>query len=166
MLRPGFARISLPFFMPDSEVAYVLEALKMVATEGWKLLPQYILNPETGEWRHHTNTVSLVLFSHLCLGLPKGFFPSGFPTKTLYEFLNCAICATCPAHLSHLNLRFLIMLGREYCACSSALCNSLRSPVISSLLAPNIFLSTLFSNTLNMCSSLNVRDKVSQPYNW
>ncbi|XP_069696202.1 uncharacterized protein [Periplaneta americana] len=57
MLRPGFARISLPFFMSDSEVAFVLEALKMVATEAWKLLPQYILNPETGEWRHHTNTV-------------------------------------------------------------------------------------------------------------
>ena len=63
MLRPGFARISLPFFMPDTEMAFVLEALKMVATEGWKLLPQYILNPETGEWRHHTNTVSV------CLGL-------------------------------------------------------------------------------------------------
>nr|CAD7605906.1 unnamed protein product [Timema genevievae] len=57
MLRPGFARISLPFFMADNEVAYVLEALKMVATEAWKLLPQYILNPETGEWRHHTNSV-------------------------------------------------------------------------------------------------------------
>ncbi|XP_047121332.1 uncharacterized protein LOC124804985 [Schistocerca piceifrons] len=57
MLRPGFARISLPFFMADQEVAFVLEAIKMVATEGWKLLPQYILNPETGEWRHHTNTV-------------------------------------------------------------------------------------------------------------
>ncbi|KAL1110423.1 hypothetical protein AAG570_007954 [Ranatra chinensis] len=57
MLRPGFTRISLPYFMPDTEVAFVLEALKMVATEGWKLLPQYILNPETGEWRHHTNLV-------------------------------------------------------------------------------------------------------------
>ncbi|KDR20201.1 hypothetical protein L798_05680, partial [Zootermopsis nevadensis] len=57
MLRPGFARISFPFFMSDSEVAFVLESLKMVATEAWKLLPQYILNPETGEWRHHTNTV-------------------------------------------------------------------------------------------------------------
>ncbi|GLH13232.1 Cytoplasmic tRNA 2-thiolation protein 1 [Gryllus bimaculatus] len=56
MLRPGFARISLPFFMGDAEVAFVLEALKMVATEAWKLLPQYILNPETGEWRHHTNS--------------------------------------------------------------------------------------------------------------
>ncbi|KAE9540014.1 hypothetical protein AGLY_005266 [Aphis glycines] len=57
MLRPGFIRISLPFFMSDNEVSYVLEALKMVATEGWKLLPQYTLNPETGEWKHHTNNV-------------------------------------------------------------------------------------------------------------
>lgn len=38
-------------------MAFVLEALKMVATEGWKLLPQYVLNPDTGEWRHHTNSV-------------------------------------------------------------------------------------------------------------
>lgn len=57
MLRPGFVRISLPFFMSDNEVQFVLEALKMVATEGWKLLPQYTLNPETAEWKHHTNNV-------------------------------------------------------------------------------------------------------------
>ncbi|XP_050546632.1 uncharacterized protein LOC126908518 isoform X2 [Daktulosphaira vitifoliae] len=57
MLRPGFSRISLPYFMSDNEVSFVLEALKMVATEGWKLLPQYTLNPETGEWKHHTNNV-------------------------------------------------------------------------------------------------------------
>ncbi|KAJ4434384.1 hypothetical protein ANN_22944 [Periplaneta americana] len=42
--------------------------------------------------------------------------------------------------------------GEEYNACSSALCNFLHSPVTSSLLAPNIFLSTLFSKTLNLCS--------------
>jgi hypothetical protein len=29
---------------------------------------------------------------------------------------------------------------------------------------PNIFLSTLFSNALSLCSSLNVRDQVSHPY--
>uniref|UniRef100_A0A0C9RI32 TtcA_2 protein n=2 Tax=Fopius arisanus TaxID=64838 RepID=A0A0C9RI32_9HYME len=56
-LRPGFARLSLPYFMSEAELAFVLEALKMVATEGWKLLPQYVLNPDTGEWRHHTNSV-------------------------------------------------------------------------------------------------------------
>ncbi|CAH1393911.1 unnamed protein product [Nezara viridula] len=58
ILRPGFTRISLPFFMSESEMAYVLESIKMVATEGWKLLPQYLLHPETGEWRHNSNTIS------------------------------------------------------------------------------------------------------------
>ena len=27
----------------------------------------------------------LILFAHLCLGLPSGLLPSGFPTKTLYN---------------------------------------------------------------------------------
>ena len=57
------------------------------------------------------------------------------------------------------------MFGEEYNACSSALCNFLHSPVMSSFLAPNIFLSILFSKTRNLCSSLKVRDQVSQPYN-
>jgi hypothetical protein len=34
----------------------------------------------------------------------------------------------------------------------------------SSLFGSNILLNTLFSNTLNLCSSLNIRDQVSQPY--
>lgn len=53
-LRPGFCRVSLQYFMSDSELAFVLEALKMVATEGWKILPQYVVNPQTGQWKHHT----------------------------------------------------------------------------------------------------------------
>ncbi|KAL4706705.1 hypothetical protein ACJJTC_014460, partial [Scirpophaga incertulas] len=56
-LRPGFCRVSLPFFMSDNELAFVLEALKMVATEGWKILPQYVVNPQTGQWRHHTCSI-------------------------------------------------------------------------------------------------------------
>ena len=101
----------------------------------------------------------LILPSHLGPSLPKVLFPSGFRTTTLY-ISGLLYSATCPAHLSRLDLRFLIMLGEEYNACSSALCSFLHSPVISSLLAVHIFRSTLFSNTLNLCSSLKVRDQV------
>lgn len=57
-LRPGYTRLSLPYFMSDQEIAFILEALKMVATEAWKLLPQYECNDETGEWRHHSNSLA------------------------------------------------------------------------------------------------------------
>jgi hypothetical protein len=37
-------------------------------------------------------------------------------------------------------------------------------PNISSPFGPNILHSTLFSNTISLCSSLNARDQVSHPY--
>jgi hypothetical protein len=40
----------------------------------------------------------------------------------------------------------------------------LHPPATSSLLGPNILLSTLFSNAFSLYSSFNVRDQVSHPY--
>jgi hypothetical protein len=55
------------------------------------------------------------------------------------------------------------MFDEKYKFVSTSLCNFLQSPVTSCLVCPNISLSTLFSNTFNLCSSLRVRDQVSHP---
>jgi len=94
-------------------------------------------------------------FSHLCLGFLSGLFPSGFQTKILYKFLIFPTCATCPA------LHFCNDIWW-----SVQVMKLLQPPPLptSSLLGPHILLSTLFSNTVNVCSSISVRDQVSHPY--
>jgi hypothetical protein len=87
----------------------------------------------------------------------------GFPTNNLYTFLIASSRATCSAHLL-LDLFTLIILGEEYKSRSSSLCSFHHPPNTSSLFGPNVLLSTLFSNTLSQCFSLNVRNQVSRPY--
>ena len=114
---------------------------------------------------HHNSWRSiLILFSHLRLGLPSGLFPPSIPTKTLYTPLVSTLRATCPAHLILLDLITRIIFGEEYRSLSSSLRSLLHSSVISSLLGPNIVLSTPFSNILSLCPSLNLSDHVPHPY--
>jgi hypothetical protein len=85
------------------------------------------------------------------------------PSNILYTFLF-PIHATYPVHLIFLDLILLIILGKEYKLRSSLLCIFHLPPVTWSLFSPSFLHSTLFSNTLSLCSSLNVRDQVSHPY--
>ena len=87
-----------------------------------------------------------------------------FPHQDPIRPLSSPICATCPAHLILLDFITRTILGEEYRSFSSTLCNLLHSNVTSSLLGPNILVSTIFSNTLGFLSSLNISDQVSHPY--
>ena len=65
--------------------------------------------PHPTSWRS-----ILISSSHLCLGIPSGLLPLGFPTKTLYTPLLSTIGATCPAHLILLGFITETMFGEEY----------------------------------------------------
>jgi hypothetical protein len=90
-------------------------------------------------------------------------FPQVSPPKSC---MHLSFPHTCymPARLILLDLVSRIIFGDEYRSLSSSLCSLLHSPVASPVLGPNILLSTLFSNTLSLCSSLSVRDKDLHPY--
>jgi hypothetical protein len=91
------------------------------------------------------------------LGLPSCLFPSGFPPKFCIRLSSPHTC-----HIprpSHLDFITRTIVGEEYSWLSSSLCSFLHSPVTLSPLDPNILLSTLFSNTLDLRSSVNASDQ-------
>ena len=105
----------------------------------------------------------LILSFHLLLVLPSCLFHSSFSKKTLYAPLLSHVRATCPAHHILLDLITRIIFGNKYRSYGSSLCSFIHSPVTSFPLGPNILLSTLFSNVLNVSSSFIVSDQFSHP---
>ena len=108
---------------------------------------------------HPTSGRSISIYSHhLCLGLPSGLLPLGLPTKILYAPLLFLMPR--PSHSSlfdHPNIRWVQIIK-----CPIMLSSPL--PITSSLVGPNIFLRTLFPNTLSLCSLLTVGDHVPHSY--
>ena len=106
----------------------------------------------------------LILSSHLRLGCPSGLFLTGFPNKHhVYPSPLSHMCYM-PAHRFLFDFIIRKILGEEYRSLSFLLRSFLQSPVTSSLLGPNILLTTLFSNTLSLLFSLNVKNQVPHPY--
>ena len=111
---------------------------------------------------HLTSRIPILILSfHLCLGLPSGIFPSGFPLKPCMQLSSPPYVLHSLIHLILLDLITRIIFSEEYRSFSSSLCTFLHSRVTSSHFGPNILLSTLFSNTFNVHSSLNVSDQFS-----
>jgi hypothetical protein len=51
-IKPGWIRVNFNYFITEEVFAYVLDAVDLVAAEGWRLLPRYRFDVPTGMWRH------------------------------------------------------------------------------------------------------------------
>jgi selenocysteine lyase/cysteine desulfurase len=56
-IKPGWTRVSFNYFISDTVFRYLVDAVDLVATDGWKLLPEYRFDPANGLWRHHDGPV-------------------------------------------------------------------------------------------------------------
>ena len=51
-IKPGWVRVNFNYFISEQVFDFILEAVHLVANEGWRLLPYYRFDPETALWRH------------------------------------------------------------------------------------------------------------------
>ncbi len=49
-IKPGWFRINFNYFISETVFDYIVRAIDMVASHGWKLLPLYRFDPNTGAW--------------------------------------------------------------------------------------------------------------------
>jgi selenocysteine lyase/cysteine desulfurase len=56
-IKPGWTRVSFNYFISETVFRYIVDAVDLVATEAWKLLPLYRFDPVTGLWRHRDGPV-------------------------------------------------------------------------------------------------------------
>ena len=48
----AFTRLSFNYFISEAVFAYIVDAVHLVASEGYKLLPLYRFDPDSGMWHH------------------------------------------------------------------------------------------------------------------
>lgn len=56
-IKPGWVRVNFNYFVDDAVADYLIEAVRMVARDGWRLLGDYRFDPLTGLWHHRGGVV-------------------------------------------------------------------------------------------------------------
>ena len=60
-IKPGWVRVNFNYFLSETQFQFIIDAIHMIANDGWKLLPHYAFDPDTGEWRHRGHNLKSVM---------------------------------------------------------------------------------------------------------
>jgi selenocysteine lyase/cysteine desulfurase len=78
--KPGWVRLTLPFYASDEDVEYMLSAVEFIADHGEAFVPAYSLSWQDGGWRHRETPV-----------------PPQLPLELTVEAVTAATCSAPPA---------------------------------------------------------------------
>lgn len=56
-IKPGWVRVNFNYFLSDVVADYIVDAVRLVARDGWRLLGDYRFDPATGIWTHRDGVV-------------------------------------------------------------------------------------------------------------
>lgn len=56
-IKPGWVRVNFNYFVSDTVADYVVEAVRTVARDGWRLLGDYRFRVDSGLWHHREGVV-------------------------------------------------------------------------------------------------------------
>jgi selenocysteine lyase/cysteine desulfurase len=56
-IKPGWVRVNFNYFLSDTVADYIVEAVRLVARDGWRLLEDYSFDTTTGIWTHREGVV-------------------------------------------------------------------------------------------------------------
>lgn len=57
-VKPGWVRVNFNYFLDDAVADYIIEAVRLVARDGWRLLGDYEFHADSGLWRHRDGVVA------------------------------------------------------------------------------------------------------------
>ncbi len=60
-IKPGWVRLNFNYFISEDVFRFIVQAVEMIADQGWRLLPDYDFDPHTGIWRHRGSVSEEVL---------------------------------------------------------------------------------------------------------
>jgi selenocysteine lyase/cysteine desulfurase len=71
-IKPGWVRVNFNYFIDDTVFEYILDAVELIARDGWRLLPHYRHDPATGLWHHVGRQAEAPLSLHDIRYTPHG----------------------------------------------------------------------------------------------
>jgi len=91
-IKPGWVRVNFNYFISEAVFEFILDAVEMVAAEGWRLLPEYRFDALTGLWTHAAGPpeppLSLRDISYLDTNVPRSAHRHLEPESALPRYLE------------------------------------------------------------------------------